>query len=177
MASSGRREESLLIWASQVSVSPTRRGLETGHPLSLKSVPFWVALELEILPSYPSWCQCCLLTTNHSIIPPMVASTLQCIFELLLHQLLCEESQGGHPDRGRASAGRPKWGRVWGARGLRWLRCASEKKGSRRIGRWEVGAETNSGRVWKTTARSLDFIRRVLAMPLKGFKQGDHVTN
>lgn len=49
LPSSGHSEESLPVWVSEVSVSPTKRELKSRHLVSLKSVPFWVAIELEIL--------------------------------------------------------------------------------------------------------------------------------
>ena len=51
------------------------------------------------------------------------------------------------------------------------------EKGSRSIGRCEVGAGTILGRAWKTMVRSLEFIRRMVGTHLKGFKQGSAVTN
>lgn len=100
-------EGPLLLWVTDVSVSPTRRGLKIGHPLSLTSVPFRFPWDWKSFLSLRGLLLS--LTTNDSIIQPMVANTLQCALQLSLNELRCVESQGGHPDRGRTSAEKPEW--------------------------------------------------------------------
>lgn len=68
---------------------------------------FWVALGLAILHFLIPPGLRVSLTTSHSVIQPVVASTLQCAPELWVNRLPDAESQGGCPDRGRVREERP----------------------------------------------------------------------
>ena len=91
------------------------------------------------------------LTTSHSVIQTVVASTLQCVPELWVNRLPDTEPQGGCPDRGRVRAERP------GAKGLDCTGVnVAMAQGAERAAAGEPGgvrleqgpAQEGSGRLW-----------------------------